>query len=262
MASRSGTANIRCLHLSNRSNISEVVQFFQLTVSASVNIFIVHFLGPSIFKPFKMTPTHPPANGFVAAARKVYNPIGFSKGYNFILFFIFCGAMMGFALARFQFVNFNGIFCGPASGRNHALPGECYYYRMGHEKIGIIAHLGCIMPASVLVCFQFVPAIRHKALIFHRINGYIIIALSLVGTAGAIMAARSAFGGGLDVQTVVGFLSIVFVISLVMGYINIKRLQLQQHRAWMLRAWFYVRSISYPRHLFWQSNVFGPWKAH
>lgn len=32
-----------------------------------------------------------PANSFVAAVRKVYNPIGFSKGYNFILFFITMG---------------------------------------------------------------------------------------------------------------------------------------------------------------------------
>lgn len=30
------------------------------------------------------TPTRAPANGFVAAARKVYNPLGFSKGYNFV----------------------------------------------------------------------------------------------------------------------------------------------------------------------------------
>ena len=29
--------------------------------------------------------SRPPANGFVAAARHIYNPIGFGKGYNFIL---------------------------------------------------------------------------------------------------------------------------------------------------------------------------------
>ena len=28
--------------------------------------------------------THPPANAFVAFFRKLYNPLGFSKGYNFI----------------------------------------------------------------------------------------------------------------------------------------------------------------------------------
>lgn len=30
-------------------------------------------------------PMRPPANGFVAGMRKVYNPLGFSKGYNFVL---------------------------------------------------------------------------------------------------------------------------------------------------------------------------------
>ena len=187
-------------------------------------------------------PTRPPANGFVRALRHVYNPIGFSKGYNFILFFIFGGALLGFTLARFQFTDLNGRFCGPALSSDHALPGECFYYTVGHDKIGMILHLVCILPASLLVCLQFVPAIRHKVLIVHRINGYCVLVLSFAGIAGAIMVARHAFGGGLDVQMAVGFLSIIFIGSLVLGYINIKRLQLEQHRAWMLRAWAYVRS--------------------
>lgn len=32
-----------------------------------------------------VTPTHPPANAFVKVARRIYNPIGFAKGYNFVL---------------------------------------------------------------------------------------------------------------------------------------------------------------------------------
>lgn len=27
----------------------------------------------------------PPANGFVRYARKLYNPLGFTRGYNFVL---------------------------------------------------------------------------------------------------------------------------------------------------------------------------------
>ena len=33
-----------------------------------------------------------------------------------------------------------------------------------------------------------------------------------------------------------GVLSITFLGSLLMSYINIKRLQIEEHRAWMLRA--------------------------
>lgn len=63
--------------------------------------------------------------------------------------------------------------------------------------------------------------------------------LSIVGTAGAIMIARRAAGGGVDVQTFVGVLAIAFVGSLVMAIIAIKKLQIEQHRAWMIRAWAY-----------------------
>ncbi|KAK2049353.1 hypothetical protein LZ31DRAFT_339932 [Colletotrichum somersetense] len=181
-------------------------------------------------------PTRPPANRFVASMRKLYNPLGFSKGYNFVLFFIFFGALMGFTLARLKYLSFDA-FCKGAA------PGECFYYRKGYEKAGIIIHLAGILPAGFLACFQFVPVIRHKAILFHRLNGYIILLLSLVGTAGAFMIARHAFGGGLDVQADVGFAGIMFVVSLTLAYVNIKRLQIEQHRAWMLRAWFYAGSI-------------------
>ncbi|KAK2027072.1 hypothetical protein LX32DRAFT_456204 [Colletotrichum zoysiae] len=181
-------------------------------------------------------PTRPPANRFVATTRKVYNPLGFSKGYNFVLFFIFFGALMGFTLARLQYLSFDA-FCKGAA------PGECFYYQKGYEKAGIIIHLAGILPAGFLACFQFVPVIRHKVILFHRLNGYVILLLSLVGTAGAFMIARHAFGGGLDVQAVVWLAGIMFVVSLTLAYVNIKRLQIEQHRAWMLRAWFYAGSI-------------------
>ncbi|EWZ29793.1 hypothetical protein AU210_012683 [Fusarium oxysporum f. sp. radicis-cucumerinum] len=189
-------------------------------------------------------PTRPPANTFVAKARKVYNPIGFSKGYNFILWFIFAGAMFGFALARMMFLNYNGIYCNPNSAGNGAGPGECWSYnRKDLYKIGIKMHLYTIIPASFLVVFQFVPFIRYKALLFHRMNGYIVVVLAIIGTVGAIIIAPVAFGGSLSVRAAVGLMSIMFLWSLFLAIWNIKTLQLEQHRAWMLRAWFYAGSI-------------------
>lgn len=188
------------------------------------------------------TATRPPANGFVRVARKVYNPLHFTRGYNFVLFFIFAGAMLGFALARFMYLDFDNIFCN-SFHQGGAAPGECYYYTgEGGEryKIGILMHLGAVLPAGFLACFQFVPVIRHKVLLFHRVNGYVILALALVSSAGVLMIVDRAFGGGLMLQTASGLLAIMFVGSLTMAYINIKRLQIEQHRAWMLRAWFYV----------------------
>jgi hypothetical protein len=190
--------------------------------------------------------TRPPANGFVAQARKVYNPIGFSKGYNFVLWFIFAGAMFGFSLARMMYLDYYGVYCNPnRAGGNGAGPGECFSYnKTDLYKIGIKIHLYTIIPAALLAVFQFVPFIRYKALLFHRMNGYIVIILAVIGTVGAIIIAPISFGGSLIIRGWVGAASIMFIGSLGISLWNIKTLQLEQHRAWMLRAWFYVSCYS------------------
>ena len=99
------------------------------------------------------------------------------------------------------------------------------------------------MPAGLLAVLQFVPAIRHKALIVHRINGCVAVTLLVVGDVGALMIARYAFGGTLATQALVGTLAIATLGSAFMAYHNIKVLQIDQHRAWMLRCWFYAGSI-------------------
>lgn len=187
-------------------------------------------------------------NAFVRVVRKIYHPLGFKKGYNFFLFFNFAGALVGFCLARLQFLNVDGIFCGPGfSTTNRALPGECYWYRSGHERVGIILHLATVLPAGLLLWLQFIPAIRYKWILFHRINGYFLLLLSLLVTISGLMITRHAFGGGLAVQVSTAVTGFAFTGGLIMAYVNIKRLQIEQHRAWMLRAWFWVRHSVLPR---------------
>ncbi|KAJ1713543.1 hypothetical protein NYO67_4257 [Aspergillus flavus] len=167
--------------------------------------------------------------------QKLYNALGFKKGYNFILFFIFGGAWMGFTLARLEYLDFS-TFC------KNSVPGECFYYK-GTGYIGLYLHLGCILPAAFLAFFQFVPAIRYKVILFHRINGYTIILLVLLSNVGALMIARHTFGGTIPTQAAVGLLVILSTCTIGMAYYNVKRLQLEQHRAWMLRAFFYMGCI-------------------
>jgi hypothetical protein len=174
--------------------------------------------------------------------------VGFTKCYNFILWFLFGGTFLGFTLSRFIYLDFDGRLCPsePPTNRIYgsrgAVPGECYYYRRGIGKSGIIMHLAGMLPAAVLVVFQFMPVIRYRALVVHRINGYIVLLLSAVGMIGVFMIARHTFGGTLEMQTVSGAASIMFTVCMVLAYINIKRLQLEQHRAWMLRGWIIVSS--------------------
>lgn len=93
------------------------------------------------------------------------------------------------------------------------------------------------------MCFQFVPVIRYKLLIFHRINGYVILILYFISIAGIYMITRHAVGGSPNTQAAIGTLATVTTISIILAYYNIKRLQIDQHRAWMIRAWVYAGSI-------------------
>ena len=62
------------------------------------------------------------------------------------------------------------------------------------------------------------------------------------GLAGVLMIARHALGGSLDVQAWVGFVGFGVLGCFGLAWYNIKKLQIEQHRAWMLRGWFYVRA--------------------
>ncbi|EUC45625.1 hypothetical protein COCMIDRAFT_94973 [Bipolaris oryzae ATCC 44560] len=187
----------------------------------------------------------PPSSS--AFARKVANPLGFTKTYNFWLYFVFGGALLGFSLARLQYLGFSSKFCpaaGPSSTGNSAAPGECYYYlNFNRFKVGILLHLGGVLPAGMIAVMQFTPVIRHRWLTLHRIGGYASLLLYLISLVGALMIIRHAFGGGLDVQSSLGALGFTTLGCFIISYINVKKLQIEQHRAWMLRGWFYAGCI-------------------
>jgi hypothetical protein len=182
-----------------------------------------------------MTPQSP------TLARKVYGPLGFSKAYNCILWFIFGSTFLAFVLLRLQYLNFD-IFCPTSNPQGSgAAPGECYYYRnFDWYKIGINLHLYGVLPASLIVVLQFTPLIRHHAILVHRIGGYVALLLWTLSAIGALMVARVAFGGEVDVQTWVAAAIVGTSVCFVLAIISIKRLQIEQHRSWMLRGWFIV----------------------
>jgi uncharacterized membrane protein len=155
------------------------------------------------------------------------------------------------ALARVMYLDFDGQYC-PAVARNSfngAAPGECYYYRnFLRYKAGILLHLAGILPASVIAVVQFTPFIRKRWIMVHRICGYLAIVLYVISLVGVFMIARRALGGSIDVQAWCGFVGIGVLVCFVLSVYNIKKLQIEQHRAWMLRGWFYVcGNLSYPR---------------
>jgi hypothetical protein len=162
--------------------------------------------------------------------------LGFQKRYNWPLFFIFAGALVGFSLARLQYLS-------PSIYATNSSPGEWYWQRAGHYRVGLYLHLGAILPAGLLLVWQFVPAIRHRAIIFHRINGYLVITLIMISHVGAMMMLRRSFGGNLGFQSTMGLAAILTTTAIVLAVYNIKKLQIDQHRAWMLRAMVYMGFI-------------------
>lgn len=174
----------------------------------------------------------------------LHHLVGFRNGYSFVLWCIFDLGLLGFTLSRTPYLDYHGVFCKPGSltPNFHAAPGECYFFlNGGREQVGMMLHLYGIIPCCLLLFFQFVPIIRQKSVLFHRINGYIVILLMAVALVGGLMATRTSFGGDLAFQVANVLLGASVTTCLALAMINIKRLQIDQHRAWMLRAWVLVR---------------------
>jgi len=154
---------------------------------------------------------------------------------------IFAGAMLGFSLSRLQDLDYDHIFKEEFA----LVTGYWYYFHNGSFRIGMIIHLSTVLPAGILMVLQFTPVIRHKFITFHRINGYIVLFLLLMSNASACVVLRHNQGGGARIaaQTAEVFLVIITTLGMAMAWWNIRRKQVDQHRAWILRTMFYMGTI-------------------
>jgi len=173
-------------------------------------------------------------NIIIRGLDKVAAALGFKKTYNVVLWFMTGAAMIGFVLARLNYIKIHP---------DHLAPGQWYWYHRTFYKVGWTLHLAAILPAGILCVFQFIPIIRYKWLMLHRINGYIVYLLILLGAIGGIMLTRRTLGGAFGAQLANVVLGLMTVTSAILAYYNIKRLQIDQHRKWMLRCIFYMASI-------------------
>lgn len=144
--------------------------------------------------------------------------------------------MLGFSLAKLPAFNFTYY-------QTQAAPGEMYWNTRGHYEIGLRTHIISAALCGLLMIWQFIPTIRQRAILFHRINGYLVILLVFILNITALMIARRAFGGTMATQSAVGVLAIITTIGICLAYYNIKKLQIEQHRAWMLRTMYYLGTI-------------------
>ncbi|KAL2760158.1 hypothetical protein ACRALDRAFT_2089318, partial [Sodiomyces alcalophilus JCM 7366] len=145
--------------------------------------------------------------------------------------------MLGFSLSRLPDLDYDGHF----KEKFALVPGYWYYFGEGHYRYGMLIHLATVLPAGILMVLQFTPVLRHKFLMFHRINGYIVSLLTVISNLAAFVIIRHPQGGNRTsshaVETLMG---IITTVGIVMAVWNARRKQIDQHRAWMLRTMFYM----------------------
>jgi uncharacterized membrane protein len=64
-----------------------------------------------------------------------------------------------------------------------------------------------------------------------------------IGCVSALVLTKTTFGGDFAVRSSTVLLAIVTIGATVMAYYNIKMLQIDQHRKWILRSMFYMGSV-------------------
>lgn len=124
-------------------------------------------------------------------------------------------------------------------------PSECYWYMRGPSRyfIGITLHLSLVLPAAMLAVLQFVPALRQKYPAYHRRAGYVSLVMALLGALSTIPIADRSFGGTMSTRGAVGALFIASTTAFWKAWRGIRSGRIDQHRAWMLRAWGWMGAI-------------------
>ncbi|KAK0199650.1 hypothetical protein DFS33DRAFT_181367 [Desarmillaria ectypa] len=154
--------------------------------------------------------------------------VGYKQRFSLLFFIIFGGALMGFCLYSARTMNF-------ALMKKYAPPAQWFWYNQKTFKANYALHIYTAVIGGIFSLFQFLPAIRRRAVIVHRINGYFVIILLIPSNVtGAIIGYR-AFGGEINSQSMYYTLGILSSGCLIMGLFNVKK-NTREHRKWMLRG--------------------------
>lgn len=77
-----------------------------------------------------------------------------------------------------------------------------------------------------------------------------VLVLLLISNIGTLMISRHTFGGSVDIQANLGLLVVSTTVGAAFSYYNVRRHQLDQHRAWTLRTMFYMGTVITARPIF------------
>jgi len=156
----------------------------------------------------------------------ISNMLGFRERFSLIFFIVFGGALVGFVLARSRSLDPNNF---PSQLRL----GEPFWATREPWKGFLAAHVVLSFCGSILVVWEFVPAILRHYVTFHRINGYVSLILLFPATLCGAVVGRHAVGGDIGNQ------SGLYVLSILTSYYGFEGIrtvrEVRRHRRWMLR---------------------------
>lgn len=171
-------------------------------------------------------------NGPATSKRKflaaITDRLGFKDRTTTVIWFIISLATSVFVLIYLGTLSDSGL-------KTLLPPGEFFVF--SKWKAPLHAHVIVVVPWAILGALQFIPAIRAYNIDFHKAFGRIYLLFCLgISITGIIMAPYS-FGGDLAGQLATFTLFLSFVVCFTMGFISIKRKQIQTHREWMMRSY-------------------------
>ncbi|KAK6992076.1 hypothetical protein R3P38DRAFT_3088916 [Favolaschia claudopus] len=159
--------------------------------------------------------------------------LGFKARYSLINCFVWGGALVGFCLARSVTMNPK-----PSLIAAQLVPGEWFWFKQPLYKVNLFIHIYLTTLGGIGAVLQFFPAMRRRAMVLHRLNGYGVLFCLIVGNICGSIIARRSFGGELNVQSGYYTLGIMIVFSGLVGIYNVKK-DTRRHRKWMLRMVVY-----------------------
>ncbi|KAG9104539.1 hypothetical protein FRC07_009784, partial [Ceratobasidium sp. 392] len=122
-------------------------------------------------------------------------------------------------------------------------PSEYAHFRIPLNKAFLWTHLASVLPAGLLAVTQFIPRIRQRAIKFHRNAGTVINILTVISTFSAVGVGRVSFGGDFSIQSGVYALALMTLWSMMKSWTAIRRLDIDEHRKWIIRSWSYQMSV-------------------
>ncbi|GAB1519834.1 hypothetical protein RhiTH_002905 [Rhizoctonia solani] len=172
-----------------------------------------------------------------AAYRRLSTSLGFKERFSLTFLIVFGGALLGFCISRLMML-------APSNVIHKTVPGEWYWYRQALYKPNIFMHIYMSILGGTLATLQFIPIIRRKMMIVHRINGWVVFLNLGIGSVTGSIVARRAFGGDLNSEAAYYTLGFMIGPAAMLGVFFVRvRVNVALHREWMLRTVSYSASV-------------------